>query len=141
MKQLLFIFFFSALGALTACSTTSSASLYERLGGKETIDEVAANFTRNIGKDERILPYFAKSSVSRFRTQFALHLCVVVDGPCDYTGDDMKRVHDGMMIQEGDFNHIVHLLYNAMDQANVSVGMQNEIIARLAPMREDIIYR
>jgi hemoglobin len=126
---------------VSACSVTPQDTLFARLGGKEVIDDIAANFTRNIGKDTRVRPYFAKSSVTRFRTQFALHLCVIAEGPCDYTGDDMKRVHDGMMIQEGDFNHIVHLLYNAMDEANISTGMQNEIIARLAPLRKDIVYR
>ena len=53
----------------------------------------------------------------------------------------MQRVHDGMMIKEGDFNHVVALLYTAMDDAGVAVGLQNEVIARLAPMRKDIIYR
>ncbi|MEC9313788.1 MAG: group 1 truncated hemoglobin, partial [Pseudomonadota bacterium] len=62
-------------------------------------------------------------------------------GPCTYSGDSMQQIHDGMAVTERDFNHLVDLLINAMYQADVPHPVQNQLLARLAPLRKDIIYR
>jgi hemoglobin len=126
---------------VSGCSSTPEQTLFNRIGGQAVVNKIANEFTRNIARDTRILPYFKGSSVSRFKSQFAVHLCSVTDGPCQYKGDTMQRVHDGMNITEGDFNHTVKLLWDALAASGLTVGQQNEVIARLAPMRKDIIYR
>ncbi len=127
--------------ASTNSAQNLDASLYERLGGEYGINKIVDNFISEIGRDKAILPYFAKSNVTRFRNQFIDHVCALSGGPCTYEGDAMTVVHDGMNISESDFNRVVVLLQNAMEAANTPVGAQNELIAILAPMRGDIIYR
>ncbi len=45
-----------------------------------------------------------------------------------------------MNINEKDFNHMVDLLINAMDTEGIPHRIQNQLIARLAPLRKEIIY-
>ncbi len=116
-------------------------SLYEQIGGQETVVAVTDNFIRQIEFDRVIFPYFAESNVDRFREKFIEHFCLHTDGPCEYSGDDMIAVHKGMNITESHFNRTVDLLINAMSDAGIPHRLQNRILARLAPLRKDMIYR
>jgi len=128
---------------VSACAhfQNPETSLYDQIGGKAAITQITDNFIRQIEFDREIFPYFAESNVDRFREKFEEHLCVQVNGPCEYTGDDMLAVHKGMNITEADFNRTVDLLINAMTDANVPHRLQNRILAKLAPMRSEMIYK
>lgn len=129
------------LGLSAACATTQQTTLYDQLGGAEGIENIVENFIQEIGNDAEILPYFAKSNVSRFREKITEHFCEISDGPCRYNGDNMVDIHVGMKINENHFNRTVDLLFNAMDKQGVPHRVQNQLIARLAPLRSEIIYR
>lgn len=125
-----------------ACAKgTGQPTLYDRLGGEQGVDKIVNHLVQNIGHDQQIFHYFAEANVKRFKKHLAWHLCDISDGPCDYTGDSMQQIHDGMQINERDFNHLVDLLIDAMYKAGVSHPVQNQLLARLAPLRTDIIYR
>ena len=66
-------------------------------------------------------------------------MCMLVEGPCTYDGDSMVAIHTGMHITEKDFNHVVDLLINAMNEQDVSHSLQNDILSRMAPLRDEII--
>ncbi len=131
----------SALLLLTACANQPKTTLYDDLGGAAGIDAIVENFIQGIASDPQIFPYFADSNVSRFREKITEHFCHISDGPCLYTGDNMVDIHVGMDINENHFNRTVDLLYGAMEQANIAHRTQNQLIARLAPLRKEIIYR
>jgi hemoglobin len=141
MRVLRTAFFISAL-TLSACATTTSQqTLYDDLGGESGIESIVNHLVTNIGHDKQVFHYFAEANVNRFKKHLAWHLCDLSDGPCNYTGDNMQQIHDGMEINERDFNHLVDLLIDAMYKADVPHPVQNRLLARLAPLRTDIIYR
>lgn len=125
---------------LTACASTSESTLYNKLGGEQGVNNIVENLIQQIGQDEQIFHYFAEARVSRFRENLIEHFCAISDGPCQYTGDNMADIHTGMNINESDFNHLVDLLINAMDAEGIPHRVQNQLLARLAPLRENIIY-
>lgn len=125
---------------LSGCATTTDQTLYSQLGGQEGLEKIAGNFIYQIGENDDIRPYFMNSNLDRFYNQIIAHLCEITDGPCTYEGDDMLRTHQGMDITEGHFNTVVDLMIAAMDDAGIPHTVQNKLLARLAPLREDIIY-
>lgn len=125
--------------SVSGCATRDS--LYESLGGKPGLERIAARFIANIGEDETIREYFEHSNLDRFYEMFSLHLCSVVEGPCEYMGDEMVATHVGMQITEADFNRVVDLLIDAMEEEGIPHPVQNKLLAKLAPLRSDIIYR
>ncbi len=132
----------SASIALGACSAfQNDENLYVALGGENAIAVIVENFILEIARDERIIDHFEVSNVQRFRVMMNQHLCMVADGPCEYTGDTMIDTHTGMGVTEGDFNAIVENMMAAMDKAEVPLGPQNRLLARLATFRGEIIYR
>lgn len=124
------------------CSSKNSQQsdqLYNDVGGQEGIQNLVNAFVKRIVQDPEILPYFAKSSVKHFKQGFINHLCDIVNGPCKYNGDNMIDIHTGMHINEGDFNRVVELLVQAMEDVGISYQSQNKILAKLAVFREEII--
>lgn len=128
------------LGLFSACAT-QQVSLYEQIGGETKVAQISDYFIEEIQYDRRILSFFLDSDIDRFREKLSEHICVHIGGPCSYTGDDMVKVHTGMNITEADFNRVVELLINAMNRAEVPHRLQNQVLARFAPMRGDMIYR
>lgn len=125
---------------VSGCATTSQKTLYEQLGGEAGINNIVENLVQEIGQDQQVFHYFAEARVSRFKENLIEHFCAISDGPCSYTGDNMVDIHTGMNINEKDFNHLVDLLINAMDSEGIPHRIQNQLIARLAPLRKEIIY-
>lgn len=125
---------------VSGCATTSQKTLYEQLGGEAGINNIVENLVQEIGRDQQVFHYFAEARVSRFKENLIEHFCAISDGPCNYTGDNMVDIHTGMNINEKDFNHLVDLLINAMDTEGIPHRIQNQLIARLAPLRKEIIY-
>lgn len=128
--------------SLPACAQTSeNTTLYDDLGGEQGVETLVEGLIERIGHDEQIFHYFAETHVSRFREKLIEHFCQISDGPCTYTGDNMHDIHVGMKINEQDFNHLVDMLYEQMASQNIPHTTQNRLIARLAPLRKQIIYR
>lgn len=128
------------LAILVACAHQPQTTLYKKLGGKTGVDGIVSSLINQIGKDKQIFHYFADAHIKRFRTQITHHLCAITDGPCTYSGDTMTDIHTGMKITEKDFNHLVDLLINAMKLQGIPHRIQNQLLARLAPLRASIIY-
>lgn len=133
------LFFVLLLSTLMACTSASKLSLYQQLDGQEGIERLVDSFINQIGNDDTILPYFTHANVAHFRAGFITHLCAITNGPCEYKGDNMVDIHTGMHISERDFNRVVDLLINAMDEQHISHSVQNQILAKMAPLRSEII--
>jgi len=94
-----------------------------------------------LGRDPTVRPFFLHSNLELFHEKFTNHLCQIAGGPCEYEGDSMVHVHIGMDINEAEFNRVVEIPIDAMEAEDVPQGLQNRLLARLAPLREDIIFR
>ena len=53
----------------------------------------------------------------------------------------MKTTHEGMGLQNGDFNALAEDLQLSMDKEGVPFRAQNKLLAKLAPMEHQIVPR
>lgn len=116
-----------------------SETLYHRLGGKSGVETLTEQFIIEIAADETLRPRFAKSDIGRFHRMMQEHVCELSDGPCQYTGDNMKRTHGGMNIRSSEFNSVVEALMRAMDSMKLPISTQNQLLARLAALQPEVI--
>jgi hemoglobin len=117
-------------------------SLYERLGNKEGIAKVVDAFLKNVAGNDVVKKRFAKLSKERtekLRSNLVDQICKESGGDCEYTGKSMKDAHKGMKITEAEWNATVSALKAALDENNVGENEQNDFIAALAPMKDDIV--
>ena len=94
-----------------------------------------------IAGDPRIVEHFQDIDIQRLRDKLIEQVCAEAGGPCVYTGDSMEESHKGLALTPSDFNALVENLQAAMTAEGVPIAVQNRLLARLAPMRGQVIER
>jgi len=129
----------SSCSVFTIGPSAASQSLYLAIGQQPVLEKIVDNLITIIGQDDVVFDHFAESNVSHFRKKLTIFLCHITDGPCQYTGDTMQDIHRGMQISANQFNHFVELFIEAMNISDIKYPLQNKLLARLAPLRKNII--
>ena len=113
-------------------TTTSSPSLYRRLGGREGIAGVVDQFVVNALADPRIGPAFKSlpaEKVGPLKTNIADFICENTGGPCSYGGRTMQESHKGMKLTKDDVDACNAALAKALDQKGVGATEKRELMA------------
>ena len=113
--------------------------LYQALGGRDGIRAVMHDFVASLAADPRIGHFFAKTDLGHLEEMLTLQVCAVSGGDCTYTGAPMKAAHDAMDIRAADFNALVEVLQTTLTRHDVAFSVQNQLLARLAPLHRDIV--
>jgi len=116
-------------------------SLYQQLGGEPGVTRIVEGMLLRIADDRRIVEHFQDIDIQRLRDKLIEQFCAEAGGPCVYTGDSMEESHKGQALTPSDFNALVENLQAAMAAEGVSIPAQNRLLARLAPMRGQVIDR
>ena len=140
MQNLKCFVFTLALVALLSLATAAQAqSLFERLGGKDSLTAVVDEFAGRVLADTRINAKFAKSDPVRLKAMLVEQLCEATGGPCKYTGRSMPASHLNMGVTTGEFNALVEDLVGALDKFNVPQREKDELLGALGPMKAQIV--
>jgi hemoglobin len=113
-----------ALALLLSTSVMAQAmakekSLYERLGGYNSLAAVVDDFIKRLVDDQRFNKFFVGHSIDsqkKIRQHILDQFCAATGGPCIYIGRDMKTTHQGLGITETDWNEAAKHLVAALDQ-------------------------
>ena len=116
-------------------------SLYKALHEKAGIDRIVDGLLARNRSDPRISDIFKAADFERLKRVLAEDICYISGGPCHYTGRDMKTAHADMGVQTTDFDALVENLQLAMDKEGVGFHAQNRLLAKLAPMRAQVVTR
>ncbi len=95
------------------------SSLYERLGGKDAIAAVVADFRARSVADDRIKAKYVKTDAARLEAMLVDQICEATGGPCTYTGRDMKQAHTDMAVTAAEFDAQVEVLAASLNHFNV----------------------
>lgn len=128
---------------LAACAHSDrkvSASLYDKLGQYEGIDNLVRELIYVIAKDARVKERYRGVNMNKFKKGLSDYICVAAAGPCQYSGDSMQVVHAGHQYTNTEFNALVGDLIVAMNRKRIPVATQNELLSVLAPTYKDIVY-
>lgn len=133
-------------GSLAGCGPKAGdvkpggPTLADKLGGREAIAAVVTDFLETVKSDDRVKGKFpAATDWEGFRNKLTDQICAAANGPCTYTGKDMKSAHQGMGITEAEFNALVEDLKKTLDKFKVGEKEQAELVGLLAPMKKDIV--
>jgi hemoglobin len=114
-------------------------SLYERLGGIDSITAVVENFRDRVANDDRINQKFAKTDLGRLTKMLVDQVCEAAGGPCTYAGRSMEGAHQGMKVTSGEFDALVQDLVATLNHFKVGKKEQDEILGVLGPLEPDIV--
>jgi hemoglobin len=92
-----------------------------------------------VGGDDRANGKFARTDLPRLKKEIIDQLCEATGGPCTYTGRSMQETHDGMAVTAGEFDVAMQHLDATLDELNIPKTDQDELVALITPMRDDIV--
>jgi hemoglobin len=110
-------------------------------GGYAGLIKINLDLVARLKVNPLIGKLFEDTDADRLAGQLSDQFCELLGGGCKYEGVDMKAAHQGMGIRTHHFNSLAEDLQKAMDAAGVSQSEQFRLIAKLAPMRRDIVER
>jgi hemoglobin len=116
-----------------------AGSLYERLGGIDSITAVVEHFRDRVAGDARINLKFDRTDLRRLTKMLIDQVCEATGGRCTYTGRSMKDAHAGMKVTTGEFNALVDDLVAALNHFKVGKIEQDELLGVLGPLKPEIV--
>lgn len=142
MKQLLLsAICLVMVGCASFSNKQPAPSLYEEIGGKETLSKVFGLAITRIYNDPEIGHYFKEVPKRHLRMQLVNQVCELIGGPCKYDGMTMEEAHKGHQISDREFNRLVEYVQGAMRDIGLSLQQENRILRKLAPLKKQIVYR
>ena len=115
--------------------------VFDQFGGRAGLVSLMNDFMGNLMADPRTRPFFQDVDREHIKAELVDQFCVILDGPCTYTGNDMTPVHRDLGIDRAAFNALVEDLQTAMNKRHIPFRAQNKLLAKLAPMSHQIITK
>ena len=115
--------------------------VFEQFGGVAGLAALMDDFMLRLLADPRIKTFFENANQVRIKAHLAEQFCVILGGPCNYSGRDMKTTHEGLNIGRDQFNALVEDLQIAMTARHIPFRAQNKLLAVLAPMHREVETR
>lgn len=119
----------------------AGTAMWDAFGGHAGVDRLVERFVALNVADPRIADIFKGQDVVRLRRVLKEQFCFLLNGGCAYTGRSMKDAHKDMGLQQADMGALVENLQAAMRAEKVGFAAQNRLLAKLAPMRRQIVER
>lgn len=119
----------------------AGTEMFGAFHGQAGIDRIVDGMLDRSVADPRTAGIFVATDMVRLRRTLKEQFCYVLGGPCAYTGRSMKDAHDEIGLQPADMGALVEHLQTAMSEEGVPFHTQNRFLAKLAPMRRDIVTR
>lgn len=129
-------------GAVSAQSSTNTASLYQRIGGYDVVARVVDDFLTRFDADPQLMPFLGginASAGARIRQHFIDFICARTGGPCLYHGKDMKVTHEGLPITAAHFAAVIRHFDAALGAQGVREGDKQELLTMLRGLRSEIV--
>lgn len=137
---LISVLFTASLTALhTGGCRAGEPRLFDRLGGEATLRRITSQLIDRVSQHDETRRSFHKVDLKRVKDKLYEQLCQLSGGPCTYTGDPMKPVHQGLKITEREFYAMVQQLRDILDAEAIAAGDKNALLALLAPMKSDVV--
>lgn len=119
----------------------AEGAVFEAFGGVEGVSLIIDDLVDRSVRDPRLEEIFKPTDLVRLRRTLKEQVCFILGGPCAYTGRDMASSHKDLGVTTAEFNALVENLQGAMDDAGVPFRAQNRLLAKLAPMKDDVVER
>lgn len=109
--------------------------------GRPGIDRIVDDLVTRSVVDKRITDIFKGQDEVRLRRLLKEQFCYILNGGCAYSGRAMRAGHKDLGLQTADVAALIENLQAAMHKERVPFFAQNRFLAKLAPMKRDVVER
>jgi hemoglobin len=130
-------------------------TLFDRLGGEAGIAKIVDEMTQRVIEDPRVNferrnvrdGWIGKyepwdptpQNIARFKRHMVEFIALAAGGPTNYTGRDLRALHQGMRITNAEFDAMVGDIKVSMDRLGVGTREQRDLLAIIETTRKQIV--
>jgi len=116
-------------------------TLYERLGGRESIRAVVDDFYDRLLADDELGPFFETANMERLRRTQTDFLCEAAGGPETYDAEPVREAHLHVPFTPSHIQRAVELLYESLDAFDVPEEDADAVVQAVAAYEDDLLAR
>ena len=109
--------------------------------GEETVAKIVDKFYEKVLTDDRVKGFFEHTDMKKQRNHQTNFICFALGGPKAYTGRTMRAAHAKLTLSDSHFDAIVELLGKTLIEFGVAEEDLKAIVAKIEPLRDDILNR
>lgn len=121
-----------------------SETLFARLGGEAAVDAAVDTFYRKVLTDDTVSTYFDGTDMDQQRAKQKAFLTMAFGGPNNYTGEDLRKAHAGLVsrgLNDGHFDAVAVHLQETLEELGVGSDLVGEVMAIAGSTRNDVLNR
>ncbi|MDQ6972229.1 MAG: group 1 truncated hemoglobin [Mariprofundaceae bacterium] len=127
-----------------AAPAAAEASVYDQIGGSAAVDAAVDVFYRRVLADAYVVRFFEGVDMDKQASKQKAFLTMVMGGPHNYTGKDMREGHKHLVkmgLNDSHFDHILMHLRATMAELGVPENLIQTIIGVADSTRDDVLDR
>lgn len=116
-------------------------TLYEQLGGRETINSAVDIFYDRVLTDDRIKHFFKHADVTKLRGMLKIFFAFAFGAPVNYSGRDLRSAHAHMKLDETHFDALLEHLVASLKQLDIADDQMMKVTAIIESTRNAVLNR
>ena len=119
-------------------------SLYQRLGGSEALGAIFDDVGPRMAADPLLAKFFQGQSPETLtgqRNRTVEFLCHETGGPCEYTGQPLKKAHGVLHINEAQWKAFLKHLGETLDHLKIGDKEKHDMLALVGHFKSDVVEK
>ncbi|MEM1440847.1 MAG: group 1 truncated hemoglobin [Verrucomicrobiota bacterium] len=116
----------------------SQTTLFDRIGGAETISSLVDSFYQKVLADTELSNYFKNASMDKLLAMQKEFFSAATGGPLTYSGRPLRDVHRHMTISKLEFGRFTEHLIDTLKEVGVAEDASYEIISHVNLYADEI---
>lgn len=119
-------------------------TLYNKIGGKKTIEKAAKFLYANVLGDNRLKRFFDGTDMKKQERMMSTFLTNILGGPSLYTGKNIRRAHADSVkngLSDEHVDAMMECASAALREASVETDLISEVIKTIEKHRDDVLNR
>jgi hemoglobin len=122
-------------------TVTNTPTLFERLGGRVSIDVAVDQFYARVLADAELAPFFDGVPMDRQRAHQKAFLTMALGGPAGYQGRGLEEAHATLTLDDHHVDLVAGHLAAVLLGLGVSPELVDEVIAAVDGLRAPVLGR
>lgn len=126
-------------------ASDTKPTLYEQIGGQESIQKAVDLFYKKILMDGRVSHFFDNTDMRRLYAHQSQFLSFALGGPDQYEGRDIREAHKGLIekhgLEERHFDIVAEHLLSTLVDLDVSPEIREEIMTIVGGTKDAVLNR
>lgn len=119
--------------------TEDEPTLYERIGGRATVESLIGEFYGRVLRDAELEPFFRDTEMGKLRRMQHAFFSAALGGEVEYPGRPLAHVHHGRGITPHHLQRFLAHLQDSLAGVDLSSRERAEIIDRINTYADEIV--